>query len=145
MASVHEEFWTHQTYAVVGNSAQRKFPVLTYRALKAGNKTVYAIDPSNGDVDGDKAYPDFKYLPRTPDGVILELPKEETARWVRAAAAAGIKNLWLHQRTETPEALAVAKAAHMNVCTGTCAVMYNVSGLSAHTIHRWIRQAAKKY
>jgi predicted CoA-binding protein len=145
MPSEREAFWTHSTYAIVGNSSRRKFPLLTYRALKKSDKTVYPVDPSSGNVDGDKAYPELKYLPAVPDGVILEVPKDETAQWVRTAAEAGIKNVWIHQQTETPEALAAAKDAGMNVCYGTCAVMYNVPGFSAHAFHRWVMKLGKKY
>jgi uncharacterized protein len=146
MASEYEQFWTRTTYAMVGNSSsKRKFPLTTYRALKKAGKTVYAIDPSTGDIDGDKAYPDFKYLPATPEGVILELPREETEKWVKAAAEAGIKNVWIHQQTDTPEALKAAHDAGMNVCAGTCAVMYNIPGFSMHAIHRSINKLFKKY
>ena len=76
---------------------------------------------------------------------MLELPKDETEKWVKAAAEAGIKNVWIHQKTDTPEALAAAEAAGMNVCAGTCAVMYNVPGFSPHAIHRFVMKLAKKY
>lgn len=145
MASEREEFWTHSTYAIVGDSSRRKFPLITYRALKKAGKTVYAVDPSNGEIEGDKAYPDLKYLPGVPDGIVLEVPKDQTVRWVRAAVEAGIKNVWIHQQTETPEALAAAREANMNVCYGTCAVMYNVPGFSPHAIHRWVMKLSKKY
>ena len=109
MASEREEFWTHSTYAIVGDSSRRKFPLITYRALKKAGKTVYAVDPGNGEIEGDKAYPDLKYLPGAPDGIVLEVPKDRDRRWVRAAVEAGIKNVWIHQQTETPEALAAAR------------------------------------
>jgi uncharacterized protein len=145
MASAHEEFWTHDTYAMVGDSSGRKFPLTTYHALKKADKTVYAIDLGSTEIDGDKVYPDLKSLPTVPDGVVLELPKDETAAWVKAAAEAGVKNVWIHQKTDTPEALAAAEAAGMNICAGACAVMYNVPGFSHHAIHRFVMKLAKKY
>jgi hypothetical protein len=42
---------------------------------------------------------------------VLELPKDETAAWVARAADAGAKAVWIHQRTDAPEALALAGAA----------------------------------
>jgi predicted CoA-binding protein len=143
--SERERFWDHQSFAVVGDSAMKKFPRLTYSALKKAGKTVYAVDPSSGDVDGDKAYPDFKYLPKPVEAAVLELPKEATAAWVQLAAEAGVKNVWVHQMTDTPEALAVAEQNGMNVCAGTCAVMYVIPGLSGHAPHRWIMRLLGKY
>ena len=143
--SERERFWDQRSFAVVGDSAMRKFPRLTYSALKKAGKTVYAIDPSSGDVEGDKAYPHFEYLPTPVDAAVLELPKEETAAWVKLAAEAGVKNVWIHQMTDTPEALAVAEQNEMSVCTGTCAVMYVIPGLSGHAPHRWIMRLLGKY
>ena len=143
--SERERFWDHGSFTVVGDSAKKKFPRLTYNALKKAGKTVFAVDPSSGDVEGDKAYPDFKYLPSPVEAAVLELPKEETAAWVKLAAEAGIKNVWIHQATDTPEALAVAEQNAMKVCAGTCAVMYVIPGWSAHAWHRWIMRLLGKY
>ncbi len=144
-SSQRERFWDQQSFVVVGDSAKRKFPGLTYNGLKKAGKTVYAVDPSSGDVEGDKAYPDFKYLPKPVEAAVLELPKEETAGWIKLAAEAGIKNVWIHQATDTPEALTVAEQNDMSVCTGTCAVMYVIPGLSGHAPHRWIMRLLGKY
>jgi predicted CoA-binding protein len=143
--SAREQFWTAKSFAVVGNTSKHKFPKVTYNALKQAGKTVWPIDPSTGTIENDKAYPDFTYLPSVPEAVVLELPKDETASWVQKAADAGIKKVWIHQMTDTPEALAIAKEHDMAVCAGTCAVMYNVPGFSGHAVHRWIQKLRKAY
>jgi predicted CoA-binding protein len=143
--SERERFWSHNVYAVVGNSATRKFPLLTYRGLKRLGKTVYAIDPGAAKVDGDTTYPDFTVLPGTPEAAVLELPKAETAACVEQACAAGVKEIWIHQMTETPEALAAARAQGAHALTGTCAVMYVTPGFTMHAPHRWIMKLARKY
>ncbi len=64
MPSECERFWERDSYAVVGHQASKKpFPKIAYGALKEKGKTVYAIDPGNGEIEGDKAYPDFATLP----------------------------------------------------------------------------------
>ena len=75
----------------------------------------------------------------------MELPKEETAGWVAKAADAGVEQIWLHQMTDTPEALAEAEKRGLKVITGHCAVMYNKPGMSMHAPHRWIWKALGKY
>jgi uncharacterized protein len=145
MASECERFWDAGSYAVVGHGAKRAFPKITYNALKDRGKTVYAVDPEATEVEGDPAYPDFETLPVRPEAMVLEVPKEETARWVGRAAEAGVESIWIHQMTETPEALAAAKDAGMKVITGHCAVMYNIPGMSMHAPHRWIWKLLKKY
>lgn len=145
MASNYETFFTLDSFAVVGHSAAKPFPLLSYRGLKQQGKTVYAVDPSTDAIDGDRAYPDLASLPAPVQGVILEVPKEETRDWVAAAADAGVRDVWVHMAHETPEAVALAAERGINLRTGTCAVMYLTQGFSYHSIHKWIMQAMGKY
>ena len=46
MASDYETFFDNESFAIVGLSAKRNFPVLTYRGLKSLAKTVFPVDPS---------------------------------------------------------------------------------------------------
>ncbi len=145
MPSECERFWDADVYAVVGASARKPFPKLTYNALKDRGKTVFAVDATADAVEGDTAYDDLVSLPQTPQAVVMELPKEETAGWVGKAADAGVTEVWLHQMTDTPEALQVAEERGLHAVTGHCAVMYNIPGLSMHAPHRWIWKLLKKY
>ncbi len=146
MPSECERFWEAGSYAVVGRQASKKpFPKITYGALKERGKTVYAMDPDGGAVEGDTAYADFASLPGAVEAAVLELPKEETAGWVAKAADAGVEQIWIHQMTDTPEALAEAEQRGLKVITGHCAVMYTKPGFSAHAPHRWIWKLLGKY
>ena len=145
MPSPHEAFWTNTTFAVVGRSASKPFPALTYNALKAmDGKTVYAVDPSRDEIEGDPAFKDLSTLPTPVDAVVLEVPAEETASWVERAADAGITRVWIHMGRETPEALTLADERGLELCTGTCAVQYLRGGFP-HNIHRLLRRAAGRW
>jgi predicted CoA-binding protein len=145
MASAHEAFWTHSSYAFVGHSAKKGFPRISYAQAKKHGKKVFAVDPSVDQIDGDKTYPNLRSLPGKVHGVILEVPREETLELVKQAANAGIKNIWIHMNRETPEALEFARKQGLNVLTGTCAVMYVTQGFTYHSIHRWINKLLRKY
>jgi len=145
MESRYEKFFENNSFAVVGESASRAFPKLTYNGLKASGKTVFPVDPTVGEVEGDKTYQDLQSLPQKPEAVVLEVPKEKTLEWVKKAADAGIMNLWMHMNTDTPEALALAEEKGMNTYHGTCAAMYAVPGFSFHSIHKWINKLVGKY
>lgn len=146
MPSKHEQFWESGSFAFVGNSKAKGFPKISFSTLsKDTSKTVFAVDPTVEEVCGAKTYPDFESLPSKVDAVVLEVPKGETADWVKRAAAAGIKNVWIHMNRETPEALAAAKETDLNVVTGTCAVMYVKKGPSFHSIHKVMRKLTGKY
>jgi hypothetical protein len=144
MPSHFETFFDHQSFAVVGHSAKKPFPALTYGGLKKQGKKVFAIDPSTETIEGDSAYADFEALPGDVEAVVIEVPREETLGWIEKVAAAGIKNVWLHMSADTPEALALAKKEGLDVRHGTCAVQY-VDGRFPHSIHKLIRKVLKRY
>jgi predicted CoA-binding protein len=137
-------FWQVNRYAVVGESKHAAFPLLTYRALKAIGKTIYAVDPAGQTVDGDHAYADLKQLPGPVDALVLEVPRQRTRDWVARAADVGITRVWIHMKRDTPEALALANEQGMLVCTGTCAVQYLRGGFP-HNVHRMLRKLAGKW
>lgn len=145
MTSAHEAFWTHSSYAFVGHSAKKGFPKISYGEAKKCGKTVFAVDPSVDQIEGDKTYPSLRALPQPVDGVVLEVPREETLEAVQQAAQAGIKNVWVHMNRDTPEAIEFARQNGLNMLTGTCAVMYLARGFNAHTIHGWLNKLFGKY
>ena len=145
MPSRHESFWQHESYAVIGHSTQAPFPRLSYAALKARGKRVFAVDPEAATVEGDRAYRSLAELPERVDGVVVEVPRDETLAWIRQAADAGVPRAWIHMNRETPEALAEAKARGVEVCTGTCAVQYLTDGFDVHAVHRGIRKLLGRY
>ncbi len=126
-----ETFWQHQRYAVVGHKTKKNFPELTYRGLKDSGKTVFAVDPSLDELDGDRVFHDLSELKDSVDGVVLEVPNEETRDWIKKAADLGIKDVWIHMNRDTPEALALAEERLINARHGTCAVMYVTPGFTA--------------
>ncbi len=146
MASSREEFWNLPSYAVIGESGSgRKFPELTYKGLKRLGKTVFAVDPAADRIDGDPVFRDLGSLPQPVEAAVLEVPKPNAAGWMERLVAAGIPNVWVHQSTETPEALEKAEGAQLRCEHGTCAVMYVTPGFTGHSFHRWVMKLAKKY
>ncbi len=67
------------------------------------------------------------------------------AEWVRRAADAGVRDVWIHMGRETPEAIELARQRGLQLLTGTCAVMYVKPGFTYHTLHKWVNQLTGKY
>jgi uncharacterized protein len=145
MPSNYETFFYGNKFAVVGNSEKMVFPVITYRGLKKLSKTVYPVDPKTDIIENDRVYRNLTELPEKVDGVIIEVPKKDTEFWVRAAAEAGIKDVWIHMGCDTKEAVSVAEEKCINLRTGTCAVMYVTPDPSFHSIHKFIMKLIKRY
>lgn len=140
MKGKYESFWDNDSFAVVGHSEKKRFPYLTYKKLKEQGKKVFPVDPGASDIAGDRAFASLESLPEPVDAVVLEVPPEESEHWVSSAADAGIGDIWIHQRCETPAAVELARGSEMNLCYGTCAVMYLSRGLSIHSLHGWINR-----
>ena len=145
MASAHEAFWTQSSYAFVGHTAKKGFPRLSYGKTKALGKKVFAVDPSRDEVERDTAYADFTAIPEKVDAAVLEVPREDTADWVKKAADAGIQKIWIHAHRDTPEAIALGKERGLDLYTGACAVMYVNRSPSVHSIHKWVAKLTNKY
>ena len=123
MPSSREGFWDSESFVVIGDSnSGRAFPKLAYGGLK-----------------------DLGTLPGPVSAAVVEVPKDQTATWVGRVADAGIKNVWLHQQTDTPEALALAEERGLRAEHGTCAVMYVKPGFNGHAFHRWIMKLTGKF
>lgn len=145
MQSEREQFWQSPSIAFVGHTARRGFPRLSYGKAKRLGKTVFAVDPSVDRVDGDPVFSGFDALPEKVEAAVIEVPRTETAEWVRKAADAGIKKVWIHMLRDTPEAVAIGRERGLDVLTGACAVMYVDRGPSYHSVHKLIAKLAHKY
>ena len=146
MPSFYETFWDNERYAVVGNTAHKPFPRITYANLKQRATTLFPVDPSIADIEGDTTYADLASLPEKVQAVVIEVPSEQTAEWVNKAADAGIEHVWIHQGADTPEALAIAEQRGLKLRHGSCAVMYVTEGFAqGHGIHRFLWKKLGKY
>jgi predicted CoA-binding protein len=145
MKSNYELFFEKGSFAVVGNSKSKKFPILTYRGLKKQNKKVVAVDLALDQVDGDETYSDLLLVPSDVDRVIIELPHGEVLGQLEKARQKGIKHIWLHMGSHSGKAIEFAKENGMNLRYGTCAVMYVTPGLTYHSIHKAIMKIIGKF
>lgn len=146
MPTENERFFEHASFAVVGHTAKRSFPKLSYGNLRRAGKKVFPVDlAGTSEVEGDRAVASLADLPEPVEAVISEVPKEHTLEVLTQAEQAGIRHAWLHMGTDTPEALAFCKDKGIKVHHGTCAVMYTEPGFSFHAIHKWIMKLAGKY
>ncbi len=146
MPTDNEQFFLLPSFAVVGHSEHRPFPRLSYGNLRKQGKTVFPVDLSGApEVEGDKAYSSLEDLPEPVEGVIIEIPSEQTMKVVEQVIKLGVKHLWLHMKCDTPEVLQLCADEGINVRHGTCAVMYTKQGASYHSIHKWIMKLTGKY
>ena len=146
MPSDKEQFFLLNSFAVVGHSELKPFPRRSYGNLRKMGKKVYPVDLSGADrVEGDEAFASLADLPEAVEGIMVEVPRDKTMEVVKAVVDLGVKDLWLHMKTDTPEVLKLCEDEGIRVRYGTCGVMYTQQGASFHSIHKWIMKLTKKY
>ncbi len=108
-----------QTFAVVGAArSPEKYGHRVYRALKAAGKTVFAVNPSADEVDGDPCYPSLDALPVRPEAAVMIVPPAVTEAAVADCARLGIGQVWMQPGAESDIAVAHCRAAGIAVVSG---------------------------
>jgi predicted CoA-binding protein len=140
--STKETFFAVERFALVGDSRTKKFPALTHKYLQEQGKTVYPVDLA-GTVPG--FLPSLDEVPDDAEAVIIEVEKNRTDDVVQTALDRGFTRIWLHQMTDTPEAVELCEKSGVELETGGCAVMYNAPTMSPHALHRGIWKLIGRY
>jgi len=111
-----------RTVAVVGFSAKTDRPSYgVARFLRdEADYTVYLVNPTLAEVEGDRVYPDLASLPGPVDVVDVFRNPEALAQVAEDAIAAGAKVLWGQLGVVNMEAAAAAEAAGLQVVMDHC-------------------------
>jgi predicted CoA-binding protein len=117
-----QKFLTARTFAVAGASRdQSKYGNMVFRALLSSSRTVYPLNPTAPDIEGQTAYASIEALPIVPESVSIVTPPSITREVVQQAIAAGVKNLWMQPGAEDSQASQAARQAGLNVIDdGSC-------------------------
>jgi hypothetical protein len=142
MASKHEidEFLAQKTLAIAGVSRSgKKFGNTILKDLTTLGYRLLPLHPEAVEVGGHRAYPSFAALPEPVGGVIVVVPPAQAESVVRAAAAHGIRRVWLQQGAASPEAIRFCEDNGISVVHGECVLMYLKPSTSwIHGAHRWV-------
>jgi predicted CoA-binding protein len=116
------EFLAGEVFAVAGASRDRaKYGNKVLRCYLQNGRKVYAVNPRETEIEGAPCVPDLASLPEPVHGLSIITPPAVTERIVEAAAAAGIRHLWMQPGAESPRA--VARAAELGlsvIADGSC-------------------------
>ncbi len=142
MASKHEidEFLAQKTLAIAGVSRSgKKFGNTILKDLTTLGYRLLPLHPEAVEVGGHRAYPSFAALPEPVGGVIIVVPPAQAESVVKAAAAHGIRRVWLQQGAASPEAIRFCEDNGISVVHGECVLMYLKPSTSwIHGAHRWV-------
>jgi uncharacterized protein len=132
-----EEFITSKHIAVVGLSRNgRKFGNSALAQLSQRGYEVFAVHPEAKEIAGARCYPNLSALRGKVDAVVICISPGGVTGVLREASTIGLKNVWLQQGAESPEAISLAKELKLNLVTGRCILMYAPPVEGFHAWHR---------
>jgi uncharacterized protein len=113
-----------------------------YKRLRERGYQVFAVNPSTGQVEGDRSYPDLASIPGGVDAVVIGTRPEIAEDTMRQCADLGIKHVWMH-RGPGPGSVSAAAAGYgrqhgITVIDGGCPLMFGSTADLGHKIMRLV-------
>jgi predicted CoA-binding protein len=134
-----DNFLSCKDIAVVGVSRKSsKFGNVIYRELKKKGMSLYGVNPSMDNIDGDKCYNNLHDLNGKIDGIINVVSPTKTLDVVKEANEIGVKNIWMQQGSESDEAIKFCQENGINEVHKECILMFAEPVKSFHSLHRWV-------
>jgi predicted CoA-binding protein len=116
-----------------------------FKELKKKGFDVIPINPNTDEIYGEKCYRNVNDIPEGFQSVVVVTNKEQTAEVVSQCIDKKVKNVWIQQMSQTPEALDLIKDKNINLIANQCVMMFlePVSGI--HKFHGQIKKLFGKY
>ena len=132
-----DTFLAGKRFAVAGVSRDpKKFGYLAFKELKEKGFDVYPVNPQADMILDQQCYHSLDDLPGDLKTLLVLTPKSQTTEVVKTAIGRGINNIWIQQKADTPEAIALAKESQVNLVTNTCILMHTEPVKGVHKFHR---------
>jgi predicted CoA-binding protein len=145
MDRIHD-FLEPKKMAVAGASRNpKKFGGMVFTELRKRGFDLLPVNPETGELNGVPCFPSVKALPPGVERLYIVTPAAQTAGVVRDALAYGIKKIWIQQKSDTPEALELARQGGAEVIHGRCMMMFAEPVSGVHSFHRWISRLFGQY
>jgi predicted CoA-binding protein len=122
MADRFKSFLASKAFGVVGASKDRnKFGNKVLRCYQQHNMTVYAVNPTETEIEGAVCYSKVSELPADVKSISIITPPQRTERIVQEAIKHGIENIWMQPGAESAAAIEQCQKHGINVIgDGSC-------------------------
>jgi uncharacterized protein len=135
-----EQFLANEPIAMAGVSRNpKKFGRVAYEELTRKGLNLIPVNPNMEAINGTTCYANISALPENVNSLLIMTKKDQTAKVVEAALAKGIKNIWIQQSSDTPEAMDLLKGTDINIITKQCILMHHKPD-SFHKFHRNLKR-----
>jgi uncharacterized protein len=135
-----EQFLAGQPIAMAGVSRNpKKFGRVAFEELSRKGLKLIPVNPNMDSINGTTCYANLNQLPADVTSLLIMTKKDQTARVVQDALDRGIRNIWIQQASDTPEALALLRGKDVNLITRQCILMHYKPD-SFHKFHRNLKR-----
>jgi hypothetical protein len=140
------QFLSQKSIALIGFSRNEKsFSRNVYLHLAKSGYEIFPVNPHTESINGNTVYKTVLDIPYKIDAALLLTPKAETLNATKDIVQRGIKNIWIQQFSETPEAIAFCREKDVNLVSGKCLMMYCEPVKNIHGFHRFISKLTGSY
>ncbi len=141
-----EQFLSQKSIALIGFSRKEKsFSRSVFMQLSKSGYEIFAVNPHTESISGNTVYKTVHDIPYKIDAALLLTPKAETLNAARDIVQRGVKNIWIQQFSETPEAITFCREKDVNLISGKCIMMYCEPVGNIHGFHRFISKLTGSY
>jgi len=139
-----EDFLRIKTIAIVGISGKDGGNPGNhiYRKLKNSGYSIFGVNPTCTEIDGELCYPTLSAVPEVIEGVVIVTNPTITQAIVEECVQLDIKYIWMHQLLKSAssvsqKAVAFAQENGITVIADACPLMYCPPVDPVHTCFRW--------
>lgn len=131
------EFYSQSHIAVIGVSRnKKKFGFMVFNELKNKGYKVVPVNINTDTIEGTACYKSIEALPSEITAAVVLTSKKNTSGVVQQLIQKGIKQLWIQQNSDTPEAIDLARNNGANLIYGKCIFMFSEPVAGMHKFHR---------
>ena len=136
-----QEFLSPREFAIAGVSRNKqKFGYVVYNELSKKGYTLYPINPHTDEIDGKKCYRSIRDLPENVNRLLIMTPKGSAIKIINDANARGFDYIWFNQKSESKEAIRMAKNEKTKIITNECILMFSEPVEGFHKFHRFMKK-----
>ncbi|MBI9034563.1 MAG: CoA-binding protein [Bacteroidales bacterium] len=134
-----EHFLRAGKIAIVGVSRNsKKFSNMVLRDLLLKGYAMHPVNQYVDQLEGVKCYQNLNELPADVNHLLIITPKSATTEIMKAVVGSKIKQVWIQQMSDTPEALEIARDNDIELIHGKCIFMFSDPVKGLHAFHRFL-------
>jgi uncharacterized protein len=136
-----QNFLSAKEIAVAGASRNpRKFGNVVLKELQSKGYKLYPINPNASSINDLPCYESVAALPPQVTHLFIVTRPAQTMEVLEGAINRGIRNVWIQQKSDTPQVLEKARQHGIELVHGECIMMHAEPSKGFHHFHKAVRR-----